>query len=424
MASKEHLTAAEAARELGVSAATLYAYVSRGLVRSEPSSGARRTRLYRREDIAMLKQRKEARHNPIQAAERNLSWGLPVLESALTLISEGRLYYRGLEAARLAATRTVEEVASLIWQAEFRPDYADLFQAAAARLKDSKVLRVKLPGLSPLERFRAVLPIAECEDAGAFNLAPPALVETAARIVALLVRVTAPKQPWREGMARTLQLAWAPGNRAAEPTIRAALIMLVDHELAVSSFAARCVASASSTLYAVVEAGLCGLRGIKHGGATERAEEFLREAAAVGQASLHANLRDLIASRLRRGEHIPGFGHMLYPQGDPRARFLLEMLERSYPKTPAIALAHAVIKEVRRVSDRMLPNIDFAGALLARVLRLPPGSAVTIFGLGRTIGWIGHAIEQYQIDRLIRPRARYVGPPPGSVQSGRSQNTA
>jgi citrate synthase len=412
MASKEHLTAAEAARELAVSAATLYAYVSRGLVRSEPSIGARRTRLYRREDIEMLKQRKEARHNPIQAAERNLSWGLPVLESALTLISEGRLYYRGLEATRLAATRTVEEVASLIWEGEFRPDYPHLFEAAAARLKDSPALRVKLPELSPLERFRAVLPLAECEDIGAFNLAPASLVETGARIVAMLVRVAAPGQTWQDGMARTLQSAWAPGDRAAERIIRAALILLVDHELAVSSFAARCVASASSTLYAVVEAGLCGLHGIKHGGATERAEEFLREAASLGRASLAADLRYLIASRLRRGELIPGFGHMLYPEGDPRARFLLEMLERSYAKTDAIVLARSIIKEARRVSDRMLPNIDFAGAVLARTLRLPPGSAVTIFGLGRTIGWIGHAIEQYQIDRLIRPRARYVGPAP------------
>jgi citrate synthase len=418
MASREHLTAADAARELGVSAATLYAYVSRGLVRSEPAAGARRARLYRREDIEMLKQRKAARHNPIQAAERNLAWGLPVLESALTLISEGRLYYRGLEAAALAQTRTVEDVASLIWAGEFRPEYPRLFQAAAARLKDSPVLRLKLPPLSPLERFRAVLPLAECEDIGAFNLAPAALVETGARIVALLVGVAAPGRKWRDGMARTLQAAWAPADRAAERIIRAALIMLVDHELAVSSFAARCVASAGSTLYAVVEAGLCGLRGIKHGGATESAEQFLREAASA------RNLRELIAGRLRRGEHLPGFGHMLYPEGDPRARFLLGLLERGYGKTPAIALARAVIKEARRVSDRMQPNIDFAGAALARALRLPPGSAVSIFALGRTIGWIGHAIEQYRIDRLIRPRARYVGPPPAGVQAGPPQDTA
>src|SRR5579883_3353896 len=116
---KEHLTAQQAARELGVSPATLYAYVSRGLIRSEPSAG-RRARLYRRQDIELLKSRKAARRNPLDAAERNLSWGLPVLESALTLISEGRLYYRGYDAAALALARSVEEVAALMWEGELK----------------------------------------------------------------------------------------------------------------------------------------------------------------------------------------------------------------------------------------------------------------------------------------------------------------
>jgi citrate synthase len=410
MASKEHLTAVEAARELGVSAATLYAYVSRGLVRSEPSADARRARLYRREDIEHLKSRKEARRNPIQAAERNLSWGLPVLESTLTLISEGRLYYRGLEATELAATRSVEDVAALIWEEEFRQDYKDRFLRAALSLRDCAALRVEPGELSALERFRAILPLAEREDPAAFNFDPAALVNTAMRIVVLLTRAGAPRTRWQGGMARTLQAAWSPNDRAVEEMIRAALILLVDHELAVSSFTARCVASAGSTLYAVIEAGLCALRGIKHGGATERAEEFLREAASA--RSIH----DLISSRLRRGEPIPGFGHQLYPEGDPRARFLLEMVSLRYARSPAIGLARSIMKEARRVSERMLPNVDFAGALLARSLGLPPGSAVTIFALGRTIGWIGHALEQYRLDRLIRPRARYVGPPPpGSI---------
>ncbi|HEV3108909.1 MAG TPA: citrate synthase family protein [Candidatus Binataceae bacterium] len=406
MALKEHLTAGEAARELGVSAATLYAYVSRGHIRSEPSADARRSRLYRREDIELLKSRKEARRNPLAAAERNLSWGLPVLESALTLISNGRLYYRGLDAIELAATRTVEEVASLMWEGEFRPDYPRMLAQAAARLTGSSASRHKLPDLPPLERFRAVLALAESGDLNAYNFDHAALIETGARIVAMLVLAAAPRIKWQNRIAHTLQSAWAPSDPAAEPVLRAALILLVDHELAVSSFSARCVASAASPLYAVVEAGLCALRGMKHGGATERAEELLREAATP------RNVRNVIAGRLRRGEQIPGFGHQLYPQGDPRARFLLEMLARNYAGSPAIALARSIMKEASRISDRMLPNIDFAGAVLAQALHLPPGSAISIFALGRTIGWIGHAIEQYRIDRLIRPRARYIGPPP------------
>ncbi len=416
MTLRERLTAAEAARELGVSAATLYAYVSRGLVRSEPGADARRTRLYRREDIELLKRRKQARRDPLQAAEGNLSWGLPVLESALTLISNGRLYYRGLDAAELAASRSVEEVAALMWEGEVNANYPTMFAQAAARVKDCAALRARLPELTPLERFRAILALAERDDAGAFNFDSAALVQTGARIVAMLTLAAAPGARWDGGLAHTLRSAWTPHNPAAEPIVRAALIMLVDHELAVSSFTARCVASAGSTLYAVVEAGLCALRGVKHGGATERAEHFLREAAAA--RSVH----ELIAERLRRGEPIPGFGHQLYPDGDPRARFLLEMLARRCAGSPALALARSIMNQARRVSDRMLPNVDFAGAVLARTLRLPPGSAVAIFALGRTIGWIGHAIEQYRIDRLIRPRARYVGPPP--MPAGAPQKTS
>jgi citrate synthase len=406
MAAKQYLTAAEAARELGVSMPTLYAYVSRGLIRSEPTAGARRSRLYRGEDIELLKSRKQARRNPLAAAERNLAWGLPVLESALTLISDGRLYYRGLDALELAATRTVEEVAALMWQGELRPDYQQLFAQAAAELKGCPALRVKLPRLAPMEHFRVLLPMAESDGLAAYDFSPPASVRTGARIVALLTLAVAGQRKWRGGIARTLRSVWCPDGSGAEQILNAALILLVDHELAVSSFTARCVASAGSPLYAVVDAGLCALRGLKHGGATERAEDFLNEAAQA------RNLRDFIAGRLRRGEQLPGFGHHLYPAGDPRARALLQMLARRYPDSAAIALARAIIKQARRVSDQMLPNIDLAGAVLARTLELPPHSAVTIFALGRTIGWIAHAIEQYQIDRLIRPRARYAGPPP------------
>jgi citrate synthase len=405
MPAKEHLTAAEAARELGVSVPTLYAYVSRGLIRSEPGAGASRARRYRGEDIELLKSRKQARHNPLDAAERNLSWGLPVLESALTLISDGNLYYRGLSAIELAASRTVEDVASLMWEGEFRPDYAELFAKAAFEVKNSSAGRLKLPDLAPLERFRAILPVAECEDLTAYDFSHQSLVRTGMRILALLTR-TAAGGRWRDGVAQSLASAWAPNDNGAASVISMALILLIDHELAVSSFTARCAASAASPLYAVVEAGLCALRGLKHGGATERTDDFLREAAAA------PNLGDFIARRMRRGEPMPGFGHNLYPAGDPRARLILETLGRRYPDCAQVTLARAIVKQASRISDQMLPNIDFAGAMLARTLALPPHSAVAIFALGRTIGWIGHAIEQYRIDRLIRPRARYVGAPP------------
>jgi citrate synthase len=137
----------------------------------------------------------------------------------------------------------------------------------------------------------------------------------------------------------------------------------------------------------------------------EQVEPFLREVGTPRRA------QTTIANRLKRGEQLPGFGHRLYPEGDPRGRALLELTTKMYPDSPATALAHAVIEQARHVIGES-PTIDFALAVLVSVLHLPPSAAPALFALGRTIGWIGHAIEQYQLDQLIRPRARYVGPAP------------
>lgn len=148
----------------------------------------------------------------------------------------------------------------------------------------------------------------------------------------------------------------------------------------------------------MVIAGLAALEGAKHGGTTARI--------AALWDSLHGS-RDLtgaFAERLQRGEPMDGFGHPLYKHGDPRARVLLEMLPRSRTTTFArelAAAAHAVLGEA--------PNVDFALVAVARALGLPSGAALTLFAIGRTIGWIGHAIEQYEKNALIRPRAKYVG---------------
>jgi citrate synthase len=121
--------------------------------------------------------------------------------------------------------------------------------------------------------------------------------------------------------------------------------------------------------------------------------------------------RRVIAGRLRRGEEIPGFGHSLYPEGDPRGNELLRLIGAAYPNSPAVALSGAVAAEALELMGE-LPTVDLGLVILARALGLPPGGAIALFALGRTIGWIGHAIEQYESDSLIRPRARYVGEQP------------
>jgi citrate synthase len=154
-----------------------------------------------------------------------------------------------------------------------------------------------------------------------------------------------------------------------------------------------------------VTAGLAALGGVRHGGQVELVEVFLREVEAVGEA------RQAITGRLRRGEEIPGFGHSLYPEGDPRGIELLRLIGDTYPNSPAVALTDAVAAGALELMGER-PTVDLGLVTLARALGLPPGGAIALFALGRTIGWIGHAIEQYESDSLIRPRARYVGEQP------------
>jgi citrate synthase len=195
--------------------------------------------------------------------------------------------------------------------------------------------------------------------------------------------------------------AWRVGA-AARPLIRAALILSADHELNVSAFTARCVASVRSGPYNAVIAGIAALQGARHGGESERADAFL------GDALASSDPATLVAAHLRRGERLAGFGHPLYPDGDPRAAVLLDMLGAGH--WPHLAEGQRVCEAVAALIGKA-PNIDFALGLLRRALALPAGAALALFALGRTMGWVAHAIEQYASNRLIRPRARYVGRP-------------
>jgi citrate synthase len=211
-----------------------------------------------------------------------------------------------------------------------------------------------------------------------------------------------------------MSAGWRQVGPQASRLINAALILCADHELNVSSFAARVAASGEAQPYAVVAAGLAALQGAKHGGMTRRAEALLREIGRPGQVD------QAITDRLRRGETIPGFGHPLYPDGDPRARLLLGLVRETALESPAIRLVDLVCA---RMLDavQLAPTIDLALAALALTLDLPADSAVCLFAVGRTVGWVGHAIEQYERGQLIRPRASYVGLPvrrghqPGNV---------
>jgi citrate synthase len=398
MTEDRFLTAQEAAAELGISLSTLYAYASRGMLRSEPVPGDPRARRYPREDVLRLKEKKELRKEPEKAAPKALSWGAPVLESAITLLQDGRLYYRGRDAIALARSASVEEVAALIWTGDSAAA-GEIFQGDAPDLP-----RWMGPAdLSPVERCQVALPLAGAADPAGWDLRPAAVVATGARILRLLAGVAAGRI--ESGIAATLQAGWAPGRPEAVGPITSALILSADHELNVSAFTARCVASAASSPYDVVSAGLAALKGVRHGGHTERVEALFREAGSA------AGARRVLADRLRRGEEISGFGQPLYPDGDPRGAALLEIAAEIAPNSPAVDCAQALVEAGRELL-REHPTIDLGLVALARALDLPERTPLALFALGRTIGWIGHAIEQYAVGRLIRPRAAYVGEMP------------
>ncbi len=394
---QRYLTAREAADMLGINVATLYAYVSRGLLRSEPGDGSTRARRYLVQDIEALQARKEYRREPAKAAESALGYGMPVLDSSITLIDAGRLYYRGHDVLALARVRSFEEVAALLWTGDFALD--KLFPAEPAL-----VSTLPLPGDpdNPIEHYQATLALTATHDLAAHQHTPHAVAKTGVRILSLLTCATT-GHPVSNTVAESLQQAWAPGHAGAAALLSAALILCADHELNVSAFTARCVASAGATPYAVVIAALSALQGYKHGGHTAQAAALLAAAA--------QGVRPALAAYLKGGDEIPGFGHILYPDGDPRGQCLLAMLNDRYAASPSVSVANDLCAAVYSILGRR-PTIDFALATLGAAIGAPRHSPLAIFALGRTAGWIGHAIEQYALDQLIRPRARYVGPMP------------
>jgi citrate synthase len=397
------MSAEEAAARLGVSRATLYAYVSRGHIRSQATASGSRARGYASEDVERLLQRAEGRRDPEKAAAGALRWGVPVLESAITLIDGRSLYYRGRDAVTLARTKSVEEVASLIWGsgplagrdgAPQRPR-----NAGEALPRNVRNMQIGFVG-----RAQEALVRAEADDPGAFDVRPDTVAAAGRRIVGAVASAASAAAAAGETIDAALTRAWHADRRATD-IIRAALILCADHELNVSSFTARCIASAGSSPYAVVIGGLAALEGPRHGGASARVEAML------DSMRRSRDLRGAVAARLQRGESVDGFGHPLYPDGDPRAAALLDLLSVSHARSAELRFVLGVARAASE-AGRGRPNVDFGLAAVSRVLRLPPGAPLMLFAIGRTIGWIGHAIEQYSTGQLIRPRARYTGVQP------------
>ena len=384
------ISAELACARLNVRSQTLYAYASRGRLSAKPDPADPRRSLYRAADVAALAERKTRGRKAAAVAAGAIAWGEPVLGSAITTVADGRLWYRGRDAAELAETHTLEAVARLLRGG----DGAALKRSARGA-----------PPPGPDMRARAFAALAHRAglDPPALGRHPLALAAEAATLLDILtdaVAGTAASGPIHERLGQ----AWgcARGDGGAD-LIRQALVLLADHELNASTFAARVAASTGASLSAASLAGLAALSGPRHGGAGAAVWALAFEAAEQGPAAA-------IAARLAQDRSLPGFGHALYPEGDPRARALLARLEPS-PELTALRIA------VEGATGQR-PNVDFALAALSQSLDLPRDAPFALFAVARCAGWIAHAIEQVQTGDLIRPRARYVGVAPVSTSAG------
>lgn len=417
---QRYLSADEVVAALAISKGTLYSYVSRGLIRSIETEGKSRARRYLAADVERLEQRKAQRRDPTQAAATALHFGDPVLASAITLIADGDYYYRGQRVLDLIELYGFEAVTTLLWTGTLA--VTPPWPAGGVSLSPAVVTIAtqQLRANNPAVAFQLALLSGATADLAAYNQQPPMVAQTGRRILDLMVQLLEnDPHPMQTGqptvassasIATRLQRCWLPDQPAHAAVLDQALILCADHEFNVSSFTARCVASAGSTPYAAVVAALSALQGYRHGGVTARVMAFLRAATVDPQQT--------VIEYLRRGESLPGLGHRLYPQGDPRWRALLALAEQAAPTAPILPVVQALLAAATQAGQEP-PNLDLGLAMLAVALALPSYAPFALFALGRTAGWIGHIIEQYETGELIRPRAHYQGVQPGAVLLGK-----
>ena len=432
----EFLTAAQAAQRLGVKPATLYAYVSRGVLSRDKAADGRGS-LFDSEEVERLARRGRPRR-PAGAADITV-------ESAITEITGDRLRYRGHDVTRLAITRSFEDVAELLWPASSRPpvragvpshETQDPCPRWSSRPRgpDGPPSPATPPGgrrLPPWRRAGRAGRVARRDTAAGavpghragmaatdplrLHLDPPAVLAAGRSIIAGMVDCLpapagtpadqpgpAPDPPIAERL--WLRLCDQRPSPALLRALSVALVLLADHELAASTLAARVAASVRADPYAVVATGMGAMSGALHGGASLGAEAML------AAASRPADVPRVIGELLRRGEKVPGFGHVVYRGGDPRAVALLDLVRRAAPKSGELAVAEAVLTEMRQKS-LPAPNIDFALATLTLVAGMVRGAGEAVFAVARTAGWIAHALEAYAGDKPLRPRAVYTGRP-------------
>lgn len=368
-------SADQACGRLNISAQTLYAYVSRNLLRTARHPRDSRKRLYFSVDIDHLINRQKRGRSRQDIARSTVDFGEPVLKSKISNINNGDFFYRGKNAISLSRTATLEDVFELLCQTSINPKmfakksyYVSQHHTPFARFVDALAHQVTQDGsLGNKRSGYHLLKLMACN------------------------AVKQDKPVENQAIHQQLANAWSSDPRAPD-LIRQALVLSADHELNASTYASRITASAGANLPACLLTGISTLSGRYHGGLTDLCMEWM----------LNASKKNIDDLKLSSTEHPAGFGHRLYPNGDPRA---IEILRRC----PAAKSWQTVARKVKNNSNLSRnsghPTLDFALATLEHQLELPNGAGFSIFALGRTVGWLAHCFEQRKTGSLIRPRA-------------------
>jgi citrate synthase len=418
---EDWLTAAEAAQALGVTLPTLYAYASRGLIDSHPVPEARRRSRYARRDVERLRTRAQHRSG-------NSDGLTVVIDTALTLLDPaGHLYYRGWDATEACREASYERVAEWLWTGADDGEPAT-WDASSVSRDTIRAATAALPSTATsVERLRVGAAVAVTADPMRDDRRPSAIVMTGRSLIATLVDslpdcaspgasdMRAPRLRVADGTSRGHSIAarlW-PKVCARRPrrsdiaVLNAALVLWADHELAASTLAARVAASTWANPYLTIQAGLAALGGPLHGGGTDAARQLIAEVAAGRPAA------EAVGARLTSEVGVPGVGHAVYQDVDPRAAALMSILEDTHP-APRVWRAVQDVLAVIRERDLPAINIDFAAGAMCTCLGLEPAAGETTFAVARCAGWLAHAGEEYAHRLRFRPRAAYIGSPPRS----------
>ncbi len=380
----------EACRLLGVRSQTVYAYVSRGKLEVMPDPADTRRSLYRAEDVAGLAKRKQDGRKHETLAAKTLFGSEPSIPTALCTFLKGHPYYRGQEVISLAQTASLEDVAQLLWNAEQTVDFSHPAISTSARSNKPG------SGSSRVAAFTVLATLAATGHSTRGRLTR-VLHDEAQSLVGQLANAFGAQRGEHQPLHLPLHLRFAKGwNQPPQvgELLRTAMVLLADHELTSSAFSARIAASTGASLPACLLAGLTTLSGPLHGDASGRVQALFDEVERLGEDKV-------VDHYLSAALPLAGFGHHLYPNGDPRATALLALFE------PSEVISRFITKVASLTG--LQPNIDVALAALAARYRLPADAAFGLFATARSVGLLAHSMEQLSVAQVIRPRGRYVG---------------